>query len=237
MTTRKQKPAPYQVGYGKPPLHTQFQKGKSGNPNGRPRRAATERAKALALKEAYRAVTVRDGDRVASLPALQAVLRSQMAAAAKGNVAAQRAFLATVQEIELEYALAERQRAAEQAAKGPFNYIEAARRVSFLLRLGENQERSRKRRRRATRHRQAMGCRAMRRLDPSKADRDDANVRRTCRPHPEERAPKSGLPDFGIDKVSQSATADFDARVSKDGRESLPGVHPSRRRPSVGSSG
>jgi Family of unknown function (DUF5681) len=75
MTTRKQKPAPYQVGYGKPPLRTRFQKGKSGNPSGRPRRAATERAKALVLKEAYRAVTVRDGDRVASLPAIQAVKR------------------------------------------------------------------------------------------------------------------------------------------------------------------
>ena len=144
MTTRKQKPAPYQVGYGKPPLHTRFQKGKSGNPSGRPRRTATERAKALALKEAYRTVTVRDGDRVASLPAIQAVLRSQMAAAAKGNVAAQRAFLATVQEIELEYALAEQKRAAKRAAEGPYNYIEAARRVSFLLKLGEIQEKEQK---------------------------------------------------------------------------------------------
>jgi hypothetical protein len=140
MTTRKPNPAPYQVGYGKPPVHTQFRKGQSGNPSGRPRRAATERAKALALKEAYRAVKVTQGDHVTSLPAIQAVLRSQMAEAVKGNVAAQRAFLATVQEIELEYALAEQRRAAERAARGPFNYIEAARRVSLLLRLGEQQE-------------------------------------------------------------------------------------------------
>jgi hypothetical protein len=144
MTTSKQKPAPYQAGYGKPPLHMRFQKGKSGNPSGRPRRTATERAKALALKEAYRTVTVRDGDRVASLPAIQAVLRSQMAAAANGNVAAQRAFLATVQEIELENQQVEAARAAKQAARGPLNYTDMARRVSFLLRLEENQEKEQK---------------------------------------------------------------------------------------------
>ena len=31
-------PADYAVGYGKPPLHTRFRKGHSGNPRGRPRR-------------------------------------------------------------------------------------------------------------------------------------------------------------------------------------------------------
>ena len=152
MITRKQKPAPapaapYQVGYGKPPLHTRFQKGKSGNPSGRPRRAATERAKALALKEAYRAVTLTQGDSVESLPAIQAVLRSQFALAVKGNAQAQRAFLAAVQAIELENVEAAARAAqeaadgaAKEAAKGPFNYTEAARRVSLLFRLAKQEQ-------------------------------------------------------------------------------------------------
>ena len=32
---------PYEVGYGKPPRHTRFVKGRSGNPRGRPRKAAS----------------------------------------------------------------------------------------------------------------------------------------------------------------------------------------------------
>jgi len=50
-------------------------------------------------------------------------------------------------------------------------------------------------------------------------------------PRREEPAPKSGLLDFGNLKVSKSATADFDAGVSKDGhkRDRASG-HPSRRR-------
>lgn len=31
--------ASYEVGYGKPPVHTRFKEGQSGNPNGRPKKA------------------------------------------------------------------------------------------------------------------------------------------------------------------------------------------------------
>src|SRR6266446_5002722 len=102
VTSAKRKSAPYKVGYGKPPRHAQFRKGRSGNPGGRPRRAPTERAKALALREAYRRITVKEDGRALALPAIQAILRSQVGLAAKGNVQAQRAVIATIQTIEKE---------------------------------------------------------------------------------------------------------------------------------------
>src|SRR5215218_3833672 len=85
----------YEVGFGKPPVHSRFRKGQSGNPSGRPRRQHdSQRAKAIAMEEAYRPVTIRDGDKVRKIPAIQAVHRAQVALAAKGNGPAQRAFLA-----------------------------------------------------------------------------------------------------------------------------------------------
>jgi len=96
--------ADYAVGYGKPPLHTRFRKGQSGNPAGRPPNSARLRVQALTLEEAYRAVVVKeDGDgRAEPVPALQAVLRSQIGLAIKGNGPAQRAVLAAVKAIEEE---------------------------------------------------------------------------------------------------------------------------------------
>ena len=38
MNGRRRPGDPYEVGYGKPPKKTQFKRGRSGNPNGRPRK-------------------------------------------------------------------------------------------------------------------------------------------------------------------------------------------------------
>jgi Family of unknown function (DUF5681) len=72
------------------------------NPSGRPRRKRWERAEEIALQEAYRPVTVRDGEKITRIPAIQAVHRSQIALAAKGNGPAQRAVLRIIQKIERE---------------------------------------------------------------------------------------------------------------------------------------
>jgi hypothetical protein len=93
------------VGYGKPPIRTRFRKGVSGNPGGRPRGMTAGRANMLALKEVYRPVTVREGDKILTLPAIQAVLRSMVAVAAKGNGPVQRFLIEVIQAIERENAM------------------------------------------------------------------------------------------------------------------------------------
>ena len=92
----------YKVGYGRPPTETRFRKGVSGNPGGRPLCMTAGRAKRLALQEAYRPITVREGDEVRTFPTIQAVMRQQGRIAAKGNGPAQRAFIDRVHAIEQE---------------------------------------------------------------------------------------------------------------------------------------
>ena len=80
----------YKVGYSNPPVERQFQKGRSGNPGGRPRGITVGRAANLILKELYRIIPVREGTKAKRMTTLQAIIRSQVTAAAKGNVRVQR---------------------------------------------------------------------------------------------------------------------------------------------------
>jgi hypothetical protein len=100
MTAPQMTSASYEVGYRKPPRQTQFHKGQSGNPGGRPRRLPAKRLEELALYEAYRTTIVMEDGHATPMPAIQAVLRRQLRSAADGNARAQRDILAMIQHIE-----------------------------------------------------------------------------------------------------------------------------------------
>lgn len=68
---KAQPASPYDIGYAKPPAATRFQKGASGNPNGRPKGAhnnkpkpsiSEERLQDIVLAEAYREIKINEGD-------------------------------------------------------------------------------------------------------------------------------------------------------------------------------
>lgn len=94
------------VGYGEPPKHTRFQKGVSGNPAGRPRKAKPRidpDTRAEILSEGRRMVSIQDKDgRTTEMPAHKVMRRSQFKSGAKGNAHAQENYLKRYERAEIE---------------------------------------------------------------------------------------------------------------------------------------
>jgi Family of unknown function (DUF5681) len=88
------------------------------------------RAKRLALQEAYRPITVREGDEVLTLPTIQAVMRQQGRLAAKGNGPAQRDFIGRA--IEQEEAI-EATKVADTTQNSPITDQDRVRALAALL--------------------------------------------------------------------------------------------------------
>ena len=81
----------YEVGYGKPPEHTRFRPGRSGNPKGRSKRfTGDESVEALFLKNAATPITVIVNGRKRTISSFDAVMVRQFAKAMSGDTRAAR---------------------------------------------------------------------------------------------------------------------------------------------------
>jgi hypothetical protein len=76
----------HDIGYGKPPKHTRWKKGQSGNPRGRP--AKGKSFKNIIPEELDRVVTITENGRQVNVTVRRMVVRGMAAKAAKGNVPA-----------------------------------------------------------------------------------------------------------------------------------------------------
>lgn len=76
----------YEVGYRKPPMHSQFTKGQSGNPKGRAK--GTKNLKTDLMEELAEQILLREGNRPLKLSKQRAMVKSLIAKAIKGDTRA-----------------------------------------------------------------------------------------------------------------------------------------------------
>lgn len=87
--------ADYEVGFGKPPRETQFKKGQSGNPTGRPRQARALKTDLLDILDIEVAVSLPSGPERMTMQ--RAMTLSLGAKAAKGDVRAAQAIIKLIE--------------------------------------------------------------------------------------------------------------------------------------------
>lgn len=92
------KPEGFEVGYGKPPKHTQFQPGQSGNPKGRPRGAKSPFT--LLREELQRKVTLRENGTVTTVTKLEAIMKRVVADTLSGKASQTKLLFALLQVFE-----------------------------------------------------------------------------------------------------------------------------------------
>jgi Family of unknown function (DUF5681) len=92
-------PADYQVGYGRPPLHSRFKPGRSGNPRGRPRTGSRSFLALLGQALEERVVVNEQGVRK-SITKCEALAKQFANKGAAGDLKAAKVILALLKQIE-----------------------------------------------------------------------------------------------------------------------------------------
>ncbi len=88
----------YQVGYGKPPVNRRFQKGRSGNPKGRPR--GSNNFSTLLEDALNEKVTVKQGGRRRTISKREAMVKQLANKAASGDHRSIQLMVALLQQFE-----------------------------------------------------------------------------------------------------------------------------------------
>jgi Family of unknown function (DUF5681) len=86
MSGEEKKNGDYEVGYGKPPQHSKWPKGTSGNRHGRPK--GSKNLKTDLLEELSELVEVKEGNRTRKITKQRALIKSLTARGIKGSDAA-----------------------------------------------------------------------------------------------------------------------------------------------------
>ncbi len=76
----------YEVGFGRPPKHSQFKKGQSGNPRGRPK--ASKNVDTMLRDTLLRTVTISENGKKRKITALEAFFRQTLKCALEGDARA-----------------------------------------------------------------------------------------------------------------------------------------------------
>jgi hypothetical protein len=84
-------PGQYDVGYGRPPVHSRFPPGQSGNPIGRRKGQPTPNE--IFMREAARIVKIKRGETVQTITKFEAIVRRLLQLAIDGDIAAARLVL------------------------------------------------------------------------------------------------------------------------------------------------
>lgn len=95
---------PYDVGFGKPPKRTQFVKGKSGNPSGRPK--GSKNLTSIYAKAAREKITLTIGGKTKKMSKIEAAMLQLYTKAAAGDLAAIRLIHGLMATLEVEQGVA-----------------------------------------------------------------------------------------------------------------------------------